>query len=229
MRRQACALFTFATMICAAHAASAQTPWYITGSAGASLRMDASQSTTFFNGFGTTGPGTNTRTYDPGPVINLGVGYKLPLGFRVEGELGYAHYSADSASPLSTNGAFPQLNGSGLALQSGGGYDQYSATGNAFYDLPIPGWVIPYVGAGFGVEHTDAQTGHFAGPGGAPRFTELNGSSTYAVVLGEIGVTIELDERWAVVPSYRFEHVFTTNNASPNDANIFRLGVRYSF
>jgi hypothetical protein len=48
------------------------------------------------------------------------------------------------------------------------------------------------------------------------------------VVLGEIGVTIELDERWAVVPSYRFEHVFTTNNASPNDANIFRLGVRYS-
>jgi opacity protein-like surface antigen len=228
MRRQACALFTFATMICAAHAASAQSPWYITGSAGALLRSDASASPRLSNGFGTTGPGTLTATYDPGPVFNLGVGYKLPLGFRVEGELGYAHYSFDSENPLSTDGTFPPLNGSRLALQSGGGHDQYSATVNGFYDLPIPGWIVPYVGAGFGVERTNSQTAHFSGPG--VQFTSLGSDKTWPVILGEVGVTITLDERWAVVPSYRFEHVFASGAGSVlYNANIFRLGVRYSF
>jgi len=31
-----------------------------------------------------------------------------------------------------------------------------------------------------------------------------------------------------VVPAYRFEHLFTTGNAFPNDANIFKLGFHYS-
>ena len=123
----------------------------------------------------TTGPGTNTLTFDPGYAVNFGIGYKLPLGFRIEAERGYAHYSLASVSPLSTNGAFPALNGNRFTLQSGGGRDQYSAVLNAFYDLPISGWLVPYIGAGAGVNTTYAQTSTFVGPGGGPRFTEVGG------------------------------------------------------
>lgn len=229
MPRQVCVLVAFAGVMCAAHAASAQSPWYIIGSAGALLRFDASASGTFSNSRGEKGPGTNTNTYDAGPVVNLGLGYRLPLGFRIEGELGYANYTTASASPLSTNGAFPALNGSRLGLQSGGNHDEYTATINAFYDLPIPGRLVPYIGTGIGVAHTAATDGHFAGPGGSPRFTENGSSATNAAILAEVGLTIAVSDRWALVPSYRFEHLFVTGNAYPNNANIFKLGVRYSF
>jgi opacity protein-like surface antigen len=245
MRRYGYAILICVGMICAARTASAQSPWYITGSAGASLRPDYSRSTTFFNDSRTiTGPGTNTTTYDPGPVINLGVGYKLPLGFRVEGEFGYSHYSTSSVSPLSIGGgppvalgngpvlpsnAFPALNGNRLTLQSGGGHDTYSGTINAFYDLPIPGWIVPYIGAGVGAAYATSQTAHLAGPGGTPRFTELGGSATHPVILAEVGVTIRLDTKWSIEPSYRYEHLFPSGNAVAQDANIFKLGVRYSF
>ena len=86
---------------------------------------------------GTTGPGVSAVTYDPGYALNLGVGYKLPGGFRTEIEAAYWRYYAASVSPLSTNGAFPLLNGNRLDLVSGGARDQYSATVNAFYDLPL--------------------------------------------------------------------------------------------
>jgi opacity protein-like surface antigen len=205
-----------------------QSPWYIAGSAGVLSRLDASRSATFFNSLGTTGPGTNTTTFSPGAVFNLGLGYKLPWGFRIEAEGGYAHYSAESVSPFSTNGAFPLLNGSRLQLQSGGARDEYSATLNAFYDLPVPGRFIPYVGAGIGANIDNAQTGHFAGVGGQPRFSQLGGSGTNAAILGELGVTITLNAKWAVVPSYRFEKVLTKAGAYPNEANIFKLGLRYS-
>jgi opacity protein-like surface antigen len=232
MRRLACVMFIVASAVCAVQTASAQSaspqnPWYIEGSAGALWRFDASRTTTFFNSLGTTGPGFNTTTYDPGYVFNLSLGYKLPLGFRVGVEGGYAHYSAESASPLSLNGAFPLLNGSRLGLQSGGGHDQYSATFNAFYDLPVSGWIVPYLGGGVGVEYVNSQTGYFAGAGGAPRFTEGGSDSTNAVVLAEIGLAITLNAKWSVVPSYRFEKVFTDSGALPNSANIFRLGLRY--
>jgi opacity protein-like surface antigen len=229
VRHQVCVLVTCAGVLGAAHTAAAQSPWYITGSAGAVLRFDASRSTTFSNHFGTTAPGTNTATYNAGPVVNLGVGYQLPLGFRIEGELGYEHYTTGSVSPAVTNGALPLLNGSRLTLQSGGGHNTYTGTINGFYDLPIPGQIVPYVGAGFGVEHTNQQTGYFAGAYGVPRFTMGSSNTTNAVLLGEVGVTFKFNANWSVSPSYRFEHIFTTDNAFPNNANIFKLGVRYTF
>jgi hypothetical protein len=53
-------------------------------------------------------------------------------------------------------------------------------------------------------------------------------SSTDGVVLGEVGVAIAIDAKWSVVPSYRFEAVLTQNGHSPNNENIFKLGIRYS-
>jgi opacity protein-like surface antigen len=153
--------------------------------------------------------------------------YKLPLGFRIEVEGGYAHYTTASASPLSTNGAFPTLNGSRLGSQSGGAHNEYSATFNAFYDVPVSDWYTPYIGAGVGVVGTNIQTGVFAGPGGIPQFTQIGRNATDALMIAEAGMTIKIDAKWAIVPSYRFEKV-VTNGTLPENNNIFKLGVRYS-
>jgi opacity protein-like surface antigen len=220
-----------ASVICAAQAAHAQSsspsPWYLQGSVGAFWRMDASRSTTIFNTLGTTGPGTDTNTYDPGPVVYLGIGYRLPHGFRIEGELGYSQFMDATASPLSTNGVFPRLNGSSLSLQSGGENKQYAAMVNAFYDLPISGRVVPYVGMGLGGVHSQVSTAHFTNANN-PVFTQLGGNATNAAIMAEVGLTVTLDPKWALVPAYRFEHVFTNSGAFTYDANILKLGFRYS-
>jgi opacity protein-like surface antigen len=85
---------------------------------------------------------------------------------------------------------------------------------------------VPYIGAGVGFNATDSQTGYFVGP--SSRFTQNGGNAQNAVALAEAGLTIAINDKWSVVPSYRFEKVFTTGNAFPNQANIFKLGVRYS-
>jgi opacity protein-like surface antigen len=227
MRFQACFLSLAAAVICTVEPAAAQSPWYIEGSAGALWRMDASRSTTFFNAEGLTGAGTNTATFDPGPVVNLGIGYRLPLGFRVEAEFGYAHYGLNTVSPLSTDGAFPQLNGGQLSLQSGGGHDQYSGTVNAFYDLQRFGSVTPYIGTGVGLFATNAATAIFAGPG-VSKFTQLGGHATNAGIIAEAGASIAIAPKWDIVPAYRYQYQVSKSGAFSSDANIFKLGLRYS-
>jgi hypothetical protein len=59
-------------------------------------------------------------------------------------------------------------------------------------------------------------------------FTSHLVPSTNALILAEAGITVTLDEHWAIVPAYRYEHLFEDNPAAVN-ANIFKLGVRYSF
>jgi opacity protein-like surface antigen len=227
MQRLVCVMFLLANMMYAAQAGSPGNTWYIEGSAGALWRFDATDSSaTFQNSLGTTGPGTNTATYDLGPVVNLGIGYRLTSLFRVEIEGSYGRYNFNTISPLSTNGAFPNLNGSALALQSGGLHQEYSGTFNAFYDLPLSEWIAPYIGAGIGGETTKLQTTVFTGPG--TRFTENGQSSSATLVMAEVGTTITLDDKWAVVPSYRFEKALTSSGSFSNNINIFKLGLRYS-
>jgi opacity protein-like surface antigen len=213
MRRIAWGLLACASVVCAAGTASAQNHWYIEGSAGAQLRDDVTRWASFRNILGTTTQGTNTTTYSPGIVANLGLGYKLPLGFRVEGEVGYAHYTASSDTPTA-NGGFPTLNGTRLTPQTGGGVDQITATANAFYDLPVSGGLIPYIGGGFGGSLTGTQGGLYTSPGGVSALN-VGGSSgyVYPVILGEAGMAIAYSTAWAVVPSYRFAHVF--NSVAP--------------
>jgi opacity protein-like surface antigen len=214
-------------VFCAAQPARAQSPWYVEGSAGAFWRMDASHATTITNVVtGVSGPATNTITYDPGPTIFLGLGYKLPSGFRIDGQLGYAHYASATASPLSLNGLLPRLNGQELSLQSGGGHSQYSAWIDAFYDLPFAGRAVPYIGGGVGAVHTQAQQAFFTGPNVG--FTQGASNTTYAAIAAEVGLTFVLDPTWSVVPAYRFQHVFTPDNAFPGEVNIFKLGFRHS-
>lgn len=212
-----------AALCVATSTAWAESPLYITGSLGALQPMDLSRSTTFGNALGQTGPGTNTTTFNAGPAVTLGLGYRLPWGFRVEGELGYAHYMTDSASPLSTNGAFPALNGTRLPRTSGGSHELFTATLDGFYDLPVPGRFVPYVGGGFGYYHAvgeDTTFGHV--------FRQRGETGDNVVVLGEVGLTMKLDAHWSVVPAYRFEHLFAADHGDAN-ASLFKLGMRYAF
>jgi opacity protein-like surface antigen len=214
----------------AASGATAQGNWYFEGDAGALKPFDSSGSETFINGAHTiTSPGVITTTYTVGPAIDLGLGYRFTPHFRVEGEFGYAHDTQASVSPLSTNGALPELNGERLDLQSGGGRNLYSGMVNAFYDLPISGRIIPYVGGGVGFSEFVGQTAQFAGPGDFPRFTQPGGSAFRVAIAGETGLTLALDRNWSLAPSYRFEHLVGVDNRSVGNANLFRLGLRRSF
>jgi opacity protein-like surface antigen len=218
-----------AILIRAAGPALAESPWYVASAAGAALRLDASRSTTFSNMEGVTGPGTNAIAYDPGPRIAVAAGYRLRGGFRIEGEFAYEHYALGTVSPLSLNGAFPALVGTPLARRSGGGRDAYLATVGAIRDLPVSRRIIPYIGVGFGVENYGGPAGRFAGAGGSPAFTERGANDTFAAFTAQAGVSLVLDRRWALAPSYGFEHLFTTGTAFANETNAFRLGLRYSF
>jgi opacity protein-like surface antigen len=217
------ALLSVGFILLSANSALAQTPFYITGSIGAWQRTDDSRSTTFFNSRGQTGAGTNTTTFNPGPVVDLGLGYHLPLGFRIEGELGYAHYSTDTASPLGTTRPFASLDGSRLSTTSGGDLSTFTATVNGFYDLPVGGWIVPYVGAGAGYYHAWGTDSVFGG-----RFTQHARTSDNALVLGEVGLSFKVSDTLSVVPAYRFEHLFASGEPGWN-VNIFKLGVRYAF
>jgi hypothetical protein len=99
LRRLRRGLVHAAILLGAAGAARAESPWYVTGAAGASLRLDSGRATTFSNAAGLAGPGTNTITYDPGPAIALAAGYRLRGGFRIEGEFGYEHYTLSTKIP----------------------------------------------------------------------------------------------------------------------------------
>ncbi len=74
-----------------------------------------------------------------------------------------------------------------------------------------------------------SSRGTYASSNGTVHLTQGGSSVVYPAILGEVGLSIVANAHWAIVPSYRFEHVFTAGNAFPNDSNIFKLGVRYSW
>lgn len=219
---------SFAALSFLSTAAMAEGPFYVTGSAGGLWRMDHTNSAATFSNGTTTGPGTITTTYNIGPTVSLGAGYRLPWGLRVEGEIDYAHFTTASVDPLSTDGAFPGLNGSKLSTNSGGGHNRYMATANVFYDIALPGSFIPYVGGGVGYARADGADAHFTETNGRA-FTENGSTINDPVVLGEAGLTIRLTDRWAVVPAYRYTHIFNASGTVSENDNIVKLGVRFSF
>lgn len=215
-----------ALLVMSAGAASAQNGLYVTGSLGALMSQDISYNTTFRNALGQSSPGTNTQGFDPGVSAGLGVGYRLPLNLRVEGELGYGSFETTSATPRATGGAFPQLNGRRLDATSAGDNTLFTATAALYYDLPLGGPVVPYIGAGGGYYHLDmGQARYWTGAG---TLTRLRGTQDNGLAMAELGVTWNVSEHWAVAPAYRYEHLFASAPAD-FDLHIFKLSGRYSF
>jgi hypothetical protein len=95
-------------------AAWADSPWYVSGSVGGYFREADSTSTSFFKvaNPSVTAPGSVPRSFDPGVVGNVAVGYDLLPNVRVEAEFGYADYTGSALNPVTYNPNFPRLNGS---------------------------------------------------------------------------------------------------------------------
>jgi hypothetical protein len=225
MHRYMTALAATAVLITATSAARAQNNWYISGSAGGDFFSDRTAPTTFYNSSGATASGTHTTSFDPGYALTGSLGYHLPMGFRVEAELGYIHNSVDSTTPHVSAPAFAPINGTKFTSPTGGDYDRVTATVNMFYDLPIHvAGVTPYVGAGAGYYHLSSSDAHFTVPFG---FTGRGGDVSNAVILAEAGATIPLTGTLSLVPAYRYEHFFQDGGGV--DSNLVKLGLRSDF
>jgi opacity protein-like surface antigen len=218
-------VFAVVAGFAATSAVHAQSAWYISGSAGAASLSDRTSSTTFFTDTGRTASGSSLKTYDPGVTIDGAVGYHLPLGFRIEAELGYGHNTRGSTTTYTASPAFAPLNGTKFTSPNGGDLNFFTATANIFYDLPVNfAGIKPYVGAGFGYYHLSVDNAYYTSPF---RFTGTGGEASNAVVLAEVGATIPLASALSLVPAYRYEHFFASSTGF--DSNQFRIGLRYDF
>jgi len=207
-------------------AARAQSRWYVSGSLGTYFRENESGPEGITNHV-VTGPGTATDTFDPGLLANLAVGYRLGAGLRLEAEAGYAQYQTATTNPQSA--FFPPLKGQQFTRETGGGHTILMGTLNLFYDLPVPGRFVPYIGGGLGGAHTETQHSRFLDASGNG-FLEGGGESTRGVALVEGGLNIALGAHAALVPAYRYLHFFGLSSSRGDEvAHIAKIGLRYSF
>jgi opacity protein-like surface antigen len=213
-------------ILIAAVPAHGEDSWYIAATAGAYVRDSHVGPVTFTSG-NTKAPGTLDREFDPGALLGLNVGYKLPDGFRIEGEFGYLRYVNGKIKP--SVAAFPALNGSNFALLSGDLYNRYTGTINVLYDIPLELSWTPYVGGGLGYAHSDGVISQHVNSIG----TILHGMTAArdtAVALIELGITIPITDSWSVVPGYRYVHFFVNPDRSGDEvAHVAKVEVRYAF
>jgi opacity protein-like surface antigen len=99
---------------------------------------------------------------------------------------------------------------------------------NLFWDAPIAGYLKPYLGGGFGFAMDSGSSANFSNANGFS-VTQYAAQSTQPIVLGEVGLTVALTSRWSIVPAYRYVHYFNSGSTVSEEANIFKLGVRFSF
>ena len=102
-------------------------------------------------------------------------------------------------------------------------------TANLFYDLPLEGRFVPYIGGGVGAIHVQAATVTYQSAAGA-RFTSRLAAGDKAVAMLEGGVTIAVTDALAVVPAYRYiRQAGTVANNGTEIAHVLKVGVRYLF
>ncbi len=217
--------------IASSPAKSADYPWYLSGSAGAYLRQDVTNSANTPFAFGSNSvivSSTNTTTFDPGEFGSIAVGRTLIWGFRSEAELDFAHYVPSSVTPSPDNGnTITGVNGTKFTANSGS-HNRFMGSLNLFWDAPIAGYLKPYVGAGFGFAKDSGSVSTFTNPNSFT-VSQNAAQSTAPIVLGEVGLAVALTPRWTIVPAYRYMHYFNSGSTVGEDANIVKLGVRFNF
>jgi opacity protein-like surface antigen len=201
--------------------AHADSGFYVGGSIGAFFRED--QTATAYAAANPRITGEGRREYDAGPTFSVLAGYKLRYRFRIEAEFAYAHYSFDKdvfGTPFNTT----------HKLVSGGDINHYMGTINLFYDLPVPGPVVPYVGGGIGGVHGDNSSAIFVDERGR-RSTATSSDGEHGVGIIEGGLTVTLSDSFAIVPSYRYVRFFAGDGGFSRSlaAHVGKVGMRYSF
>jgi opacity protein-like surface antigen len=112
----------------------------------------------------------------------------------------------------------------------GGVVDDLSGTVNAFYDLPVSGGFVPYLGGGVDAVYTTSPDGRFLNVSIPASFSDPGaGTVLRPMIHAEAGLSIAFSENWSAVPSYRFQHVFTPDGVLTFDASVLRIGLRYSW
>lgn len=217
-----------AAFTCAANA-QAESPWYLEGSAGAYFRQPKSGAAEFFH---TATPdikvsGVNKLRFDTGPIVDIGVGYRLTRQFHVEAEAGYFTYTTQTLNPLSTAPGYPALSGQTFTRTSGARWSRFTGSVNALYDFASIGRrFTPYVGGGIGASADHRTKGAFVSAAGQTFTAGAGDTSTEGFGLLEAGVSISLSPHWAVVPAYRYVHFFA---GGEDVAHVAKVGLRYSF
>jgi opacity protein-like surface antigen len=207
-------------------AARAQSPWYVSGSLGGYFRENWIGVVGIEKG-ATIDQGITSTSYDPGLSASLALGYKLPHGFRVEVEGGYIDYQTSRVSI--DRSSFANLNGQTFNRTSGGDNERWLGTINLFYDLPVSGGLVPYIGGGLGIAQANSVVTHYVDASGT-LFTGTVRLADKAVGFLEAGLNIGVGGGFTVVPAYRYLQFFGSSSSRGNEAaHIVKLGLRYSF
>lgn len=163
--------------------------------------------------------------YSTGFALDVAAGYRFDLddwgAIRTEAEFGYQSYAVDSV----------QLSGGIVRTDrfySGTDQQRFSGTINAFYDLPVPGSIVPYIGVGIGVQHGDNASGKGVGTSANSEITLVRyiaSSGENGIWLTEAGFSIAVTDAISIVPAYRYVQTFEGTQPT----HILKLGVRYTF
>ncbi len=119
--------------------ANAESPWYLEGGAGEinTSKLRKSEADTFHRNAtpNVNVPGVDTLTFNPGLMVNFGVGYRVaspcPRGSR--GQL--LHLYRRHAASLYRGPRLPRPQRPSLRSQSGDRWSRYAGSVNAFYDF----------------------------------------------------------------------------------------------
>lgn len=128
----------------------------------------------------------------PGLSAGAALGYYLPFGLRVEGELGYLY------NRVKTDGG----------VDIDGSIKNYLLMANAYYDLRIPalGPFVPYVGGGIGAARVNDDHEAIAESLGGTRF-DLDEWRTAFAYQGRVGLIYQFNPWFDVSAGYRYVHV----------------------
>lgn len=138
---------------------------------------------------------------DFGFGVGGSVGYAFDNGFRAEGEIAYRRNDFD-------------IDGS----PADGDFNTYAFMANAIYDFQVDAKFQPYIGAGLGIVHGEANI-NYGSLSGEIDETELG----YQAL---VGVSYHLFDRGAVVFGYRY---FGTGGDIDLDTHNVELGYRFKF
>ena len=183
----------------------------------------------------------HAQQYVQGPYIGLSAGY-LSLsdldrdlggtdvdyvfddGFDVGVQLGYKQWiwRFETEFEYGQSG-FQSIEAPGSTTAIDGDFDIYRWTGSIYYDFDNLSRFTPYFGGGLGAAYID-----FDDASGA--ITGEGSSETYFTTHGEAGLSIALNDQFAVVPAYRYLWLNSGGAGfDDNTAHLFKLGARYNF
>jgi opacity protein-like surface antigen len=168
-------------------------------------------------------PGSeDVQEFGTGFTGSAALGYVLPFGLRLEGELGYLY------SPLKSDG--------GVSVD--GSIKSYLGMANVYYDLKLPvlGAFKPYVGFGIGAASVNDDHEVFASTLGA-KF-EVDEWRTAFAYQARVGVGYDVNKWLDLSLGYRYVHIDSGHeqnqggpriNLGPIENHSIELGAAIKF